>query len=107
MYRCETFFFLGYSVNKIELFLPSVEVVQTRLVHSELHVGFPIRLSMDDEYNLIAPVGNKVMETQVAQGYDIGDGIFTVPHTIVVAIHHCLVGHFPRAAIALQWHFHF
>ena len=102
MYRCETFFVIGDSVNKIELFLPSVEVVQTRLVHSELHVGFPIRLSMDDEYHLISPVGNKVLETQVAQGYDIGDGVFTVPHTIMLAIHHCLVGHCHHAAVALQ-----
>ena len=76
MYLCETFFVIGDSVNKIELFLPSVEVVQTGLVHSELHVWFPIRLSMNDEYNLIAPVGNKVMETQVSQGYDIGDDLF-------------------------------
>ena len=107
MYLCETFFFLGDSVNKIELFLPSVEVVQTRLVHSELHVGFPIILSMDDEYHLIYPVGNKVLETQVAQGYDIGDGVFTKPHTIVVDIYCFLVGHFHRATIALQSHYSF
>ena len=104
---CKTFFFIWDSVLKKKLFIPWIEIVQTALIHSELNVGFPLRLSMDDEHNLVAPVGDKVLETQVGQGCDIGDGVFTKPHTIVVAIHHCLVGHFPRAAIALQWHFHF
>ena len=86
---------------------PSVEVVQTGLVHSELHVGFPIRLSMNDEYHLIDPVGNKVLDTQVAQGYDIGNGIFTKPHTFVVAVHCCLVANCHCAAIDLKSHFSF
>ena len=60
--------------------------MHTALVHSELHVGFALKFSMDDEHHLFDPICDNVMETQVSQGYDIGDGVFTKPHTIVVAI---------------------
>ena len=66
--------------------------MQTDLIHSELHVGFPFRFSMDDEHHIIAPVDDEVLETQVYQVYDIGDGVFTKPHTIVLDFHRCLVG---------------
>ena len=45
---------------------------------------------MGTEHHIIAPLSAKLLETQVAQGYDIGNGIFTKPHTFVVAIHHYL-----------------
>ena len=48
----------------------------TNLVHSEIYVWFPFRLSMENEHHIVAPVGEEVMETQVAQKYNIGDGIF-------------------------------
>ena len=47
---------------------------------------------MDDEHHIIAPVDDEVLETQVYQVYDIGDGVFTKPHTIVLDFHRCLVG---------------
>ena len=62
---------------------------------------------MDDEHHLVAPVGDKVLETQVDQGYDIDGGVLNKPHTIVVAIHHFLVVHCHCAAIALQSNFSF
>ena len=82
--------------------IPWVEVAQTALMHSELHVGFYLKLSMNYEHNILDHVGDEELETQVDQGYDIGDGVFTVPHTIMLAIHHCLVGHCHHAAVALQ-----
>ena len=62
-------------------------------MHYELHVWFPFRFSMDNEHHIFAPVGDKLLETQVAQRYNISDGIFTEPHTVVVAIFRFLVGH--------------
>ena len=44
-------------------------------MHSELYVGFEIRFSMDDEHHLVATLCDEVLETQVAQGCDIGDGV--------------------------------
>ena len=73
-------------------------------MHSELHVEFPLILFMEDEYHLVAPIGHKVLETQVAQGFDIGDGIFTKPHTIVIAIYYFLVGKCHCSALYLQSH---
>ena len=55
----------------------------------------------------INPVGNQVLDTQVAQRYNIGDGIFTEPHTVVLAVHRWLVGHCHCVAIALKSHFRF
>ena len=87
--------------------IPWVQVVQTALMYSELHVWFTFRLSMDDEHHLLSPIDDEVLNMQVAQGYDIGNGVFTRPHTIVVAIHLCLVGLCHSAAIALRSHFRF
>ena len=39
----------------------------TYLVHSEIDVGFPLRLSMNDEH-LVAPEFDKVLETQISEG---------------------------------------
>ena len=61
---------------------------------------------MGNEHHIVASIGDEVLETQVSQGYDTGDSIFTKPHTIVVAIHHCLVGHCHCVLIALQSNFH-
>ena len=81
--------------------------MQTILINSEPHVGFNLRLSIDDEHHLVAPLGDKVLETQVPHGYDIGDRVFTQSHTIVVLIHCCLMGHCYCAAIALHSNFRF
>ena len=102
---CESFFILGDIVDKIELLIPWFEVIQTTLMHYELHVWFTFILSMDHEHHLIAPVGNHVPETQVSQHYNIGDGIFTEPHTVVAAV--CLAGNCHRSVIALKSHFSF
>ena len=105
--RCETFFVIGDGVNKSELLIPWVEVMQTTLMNSELNVWFPFRLSIDDEHHIVTPVGDEVLETQISQRYNIGDGIFTEPHTVVLAIHRWLVGHCHHDAIALKLHFRF
>ena len=81
--------------------------MQTTLMHPELRIWFPLRLSMYDEHHLISPVGNQVMEAQVSQCYNIGDGIFKETHTIVVAVKHFLMGHCHRSAIYLKSHFSF
>ena len=65
---CETFYVLGDGVNKTELLITWGELVQTALMHSELLIWFTLRLYMDDEHHLVAPVGDKVLETQVDQG---------------------------------------
>ena len=62
---------------------------------------------MDNGHHLAAPVCDEVLETHVAHGYDIGDGVFTKPHTIVVSILRFLVRHCHHAAIAIQSHFRF
>ena len=62
---------------------------------------------MDYEHHLVAPIGDKLLQTQVSQGYNIGDAFFTESHTIVVAIQRVLAGHCNRAAIFLQPHFSF
>ena len=62
-------------------------------MHSELYVGFTLIFSMDDEHNRVSHVGYKILDTRVYQVYDIGRGVFTKPHTIVVAILRCLLGH--------------
>ena len=81
--------------------------MQTTIIHSELHVWFPFIFSMENEHHLVAPVGDKVVETQVAQRYNIGNVIFTEPHIVVVDIPCCLVGHCYRAIIDLKSHFRF
>ena len=45
-------------------------------------LGLPSELSMDDGNNLVDHVGDVVLDTQVAQGYDIGDGV-SLNHTIL------------------------
>ena len=81
--------------------------MQTTIMHYELHVCFPFRFSMDDKHNLINSVGNQVPETQVSQCYNISNGVLTEAHTVVVAVHCCLVGHFHCAAIAISLYFSF
>ena len=81
--------------------------MQTNLINSELHVLFPFRLYMDDEDHIISPAGNQVLETQFHPCYNIGDGIFTESHTVVEAVHHCLMGHCNSSAITLKLHFRF
>ena len=76
-------------------------------MHYELHVWFTFRFYMYYEHHLIASVGNQVLETQVAQHYNIGDGIFTEPHTGVVAIHHYIVGQCHCAIIGIKSDFRF
>ena len=101
------YYLFSETVLKSELLIPWVELAKTALMHSELHVGFYLKLSMNYEHNIVDHVGDEELETQVDQGYDIGDGVFTKPHTIVVAIYCFLVGHFHRATIALQSHYSF
>ena len=62
---------------------------------------------MDNENHLIAPVGNQVLEMKVSQIYNIGDGIFNKPHTVVLVVHRCLVRNCNCAAIALKLYFCF
>ena len=62
---------------------------------------------MNYEHHIVAPVGYKVLELQVSQRYYIGDGVFTKPRTILVAISRFLMVHFHRAAIDIQSHFRF
>ena len=49
--------------------------------------GFPLDYLWEMNIISINPVGNQVLDTQVAQRYGIGDGIFTEPHTVVLAVH--------------------
>ena len=81
--------------------------MQTTLIHSELHVWFPFIFSMYNEHHIIAPLGNQVLETQVAQRYNISDVIFTEAHTAVVGVHPYLVEHCHCATIYLKSHFRF
>ena len=59
--RCETFFVVRDGVDKIELLISLVKVMQTTLMHSELHVWFPFRFSIYDEHHIIAPVGKQLL----------------------------------------------
>ena len=67
--------------------------------------GFPLYYLFKNELHIITPEDDQVLETQVAQRYIILDGIFTEPHTILIAIHSCLVGHFHCVSIALKSRF--
>ena len=53
----ETLFVLGYGDKKSELLIPWVEVAQTALMHSELHVCFDLIFSTNDEHHIVTPVG--------------------------------------------------
>ena len=59
---------------------------------------------MEAEHNLIASIGNQLLETKVSQRYNIGDGIFTEHQTVVVDVQHCLVGNCCCAAIDIKSH---
>ena len=62
---------------------------------------------MEDYHHPVAPVVDDVPYTNFSKGYDIGDGVFTSPNNIVVAIHRCLVGHNHCADIDTHSHFRF
>ena len=62
---------------------------------------------MYDEHHIFTSVVGKLLETQVAQVNDIGEGVFTKPHTIVVDILCGLVGHCHCASIDLKSHSRF
>ena len=81
--------------------------MQTYLIHSELNVWFDFRFSIDYEHHLITTVGNQILEMQVTHRYNIGDDVLNEPHTVVVAVHCCFVGHCRLSAIALRSHFRF
>ena len=56
---------------------------------------------MYDKHHIVAYVGDEVLETQVAQCYNIVYIIFTEQETVVSAIYRCLVAYFYREAIVL------
>ena len=102
MSRCETFFVIGDGLDKNEIMIPRVKVIQNSLMHSELHAWFNFRLYMYNEHHLTSPVGHQVLETQVSHHYNIVGGISTEPHTVVVAVHCCLVGNYNCADFTLK-----
>ena len=59
----EAFFNLSDSVYEIEVFIPCIKVVQTVLVHLELHVRLALGLLVDNKNNIFYSVCDEVLES--------------------------------------------
>ena len=55
---CGAFFILIESVYKSKISVPWIEGVQPTLVHLELHIWLALRLLADNEYHIVASVGD-------------------------------------------------
>ena len=76
--------------------------MQPALVHSELHIWFALRFSVDYEHLVFTIIGDPIFLYDVAQSNDVGDGSLAEPNIFVIARHFCPVGHYHGTTIALE-----
>ena len=78
--------------------------MQPPLVHSEFHIWFDLRFSVDYEHLVFTIIGDPIFLYNVSQSNDVGDGSLAEPNIFVIAQHFCLVGHYHGTTIALESH---
>ena len=78
--------------------------MQPNLVHSELHIWFDLRFSVEYENLVLTIIGDPIFMYDVAQINDVGDGSIAEPNIFVIVRHFGLVGHYHGTNIALEYH---
>ena len=78
--------------------------MQPAFVHSELHIRFVLRFSVDYEHIVLTIIGDPIMLYDISQNNNVGDGFLAEPIFFVVTRHFCLVGHYHGSTIALEYH---
>jgi hypothetical protein len=98
---CESFFVVGDSVDvecKIGIF--GVEVVESTLVHFELHVWRIDICSVNDKHLVVTVVRHSILLDEITECDDIGNSILAKPNFIdrrfMIDLH--------SAAVALEFH---
>ena len=101
------FHVFGDSVDKSEFLVPSIEVAQPVFMHTELYVIFAFCFMVDNEKVSVTPICDKVLISQILQGKNIGDVVFSEPHMPVVAWNLFLMWLHHGTVIAPQTHYGF
>ena len=78
--------------------------MQPAILHSEFHIWFVLRFSVDYEHLVLTIIGNLILLYDISQCNNVGDGSLSEPNVFVVARHFCLVGHYHGTAVALEFH---
>ena len=99
-----TFLVSRYSVDECEVFIARFIVMHPALVHSEFHIWFSLRFSVDYEHLVFDIIGEPILLYDVAQSNDVGDGSLAEPNAFVIARHFCLVGHYHGTTIDIESH---
>ena len=74
------------------------------IVHSELHIWFALRFSVDYEHLVFTIIGEPILLYDVAQSNNVGCGSLDEPNVFVIARHFFPVGHYQVTTIALESH---
>ena len=86
------------------MFIAQVIVIQTALVHSELHIFFALRFLVDYEHLVLAITGDPILLYDIAQINNVGDGSLAEPIFFVLAHHFFLVGHYHGTTVYIESH---
>ena len=78
--------------------------MQHTLVHSEFHICFDLRFSVEYEHLFYSIIGDLIFLYDVAQSNDVVDGSLSETNVFVIARYFCLVGHYHGNNIALESH---
>ena len=90
-----TFLVSRDSVDECEVFISRVIVMQPALVHSEFHIWFALRFSVDFEHLVFTIISDPIFLYDVAQSNDVGDGSLAEPNIFVIARHFLPCGSLP------------
>jgi hypothetical protein len=101
---CESLLVVGDSVDvecKIGIF--GVEVVESTLVHFELHVWLIGMFSVNDKHLVVTVVSHLILLDEITECDDVGNSILAKPNFIIISSDLRFMIDLPSAAIALDF----
>jgi hypothetical protein len=105
---CESLLVVGDSVDvecKIGIF--GVEVVESTLVHFELHVWLINILLVNDKHLVVTVVNHLILLDEITECDDVGNSILAKPNFIIISSDRRFMIDLHSAAIALEFHYIF
>jgi hypothetical protein len=101
----ESFFVIRDSDDlECEINIFGVEIVESTLVHFELHVWLVDIFSVNDEILVVAVVCHSILFDEIRECDDVGDSILAKPNFVIISVDRRFMIDLHSAAVALEFH---
>ena len=101
----ESLFVIRDSVDvECEIDIFGVEIVESTLVHFELHVWLVDIFFVNDEHLVVAVVCHSILFHEIRECDDVGDSILAKPNFVIISVDRRFMIDLHSAAVALEFH---